>query len=64
MRYHFSGKFYLGAVLILISLIIGKITTITFFFHFDDPFIRNISIIIYLISWPLLIIGVYWIGKE
>lgn len=57
-------KFYLGILFVALSLIIGKITTVMFFYYFNDAKMRGIAIILYILSWPLLILGVYWIGKE
>ncbi len=30
----------------------------------DDTFIRYLSLILYLVSWPILILGAYWSGQE
>jgi len=59
-----TGKFYLGVFLFVLSLIIGKITTITFLLYKDDFIIKLVSIIIYIISWPMLFVGVWLAGKE
>ncbi|MBI2573731.1 hypothetical protein HYV86_07735 [Candidatus Woesearchaeota archaeon] len=63
-QYRFSVKFYLGIFLIILSFIIGKVTTFLFFLHFDDVALRYASLIIYFVSWPLLFLGVWWVGKE
>jgi len=60
----FSGKFYLGASLIILSFIIGMITHFTIILYFNHSTIRWISIIAYAISWPMLVIGAWWTGKE
>ena len=60
----YSTKFYLGIVFIITSLIIGKITTILTITYWSEAFIRNISILLYILSWPLLILGAYWTGQE
>ena len=60
----YSRKFILGIIFIIGSLIIGKITTFTFIRYIQEPFIRWISLTIYLLSWPPFIIGVWWVGKE
>ena len=59
-----SRKFYWGIILIIVSLIIGKVTTATFLFYFTDPPLRWLSVVVYLLSWPLLIIGIWWVGSE
>lgn len=50
--------------MIILSLVIGKITQVAFFFYLYDDLIRWASIVVYLISWPMLFIGVWWMGKE
>ncbi len=60
----FSKKFYVGIVLIIASLLFGKITQTTFIVYFNNDFIRKISVIIYIISWVPFIIGIAWTGME
>ena len=60
----FSKLFYIGIWLIIISLIIGKITQATFIFYFNNDFIRRLSVIVYLISWPPFLLGIAWAGRE
>jgi len=59
-----STKFWIGTVFIILSLVLGKITQAVFIIFFSDAILRWISIIVYIISWPMLIIGVWWVGKE
>jgi hypothetical protein len=59
-----SKKFYLGVFMILLSLVIGKITQATFIVYFNNVLIRRISIIIYLISWPMFLWGIWAVGRE
>ncbi len=63
-EYNLSGKFYFGIILIAVSLIIGKITQITFLFHYNDPTIRWTALTIYILSWIPFFIGAWWVGKE
>ncbi len=63
-KYKFSNKFYLGIILIVVSFIIGKITTATFIIYFNNQLLKWISLIIYILSWPMLIIGIWWLGEE
>ena len=60
----FSKKFYIGVILIIISLIIGKITQATFMIYFDDKNVRNFSVTVYLISWIPFLWGIAWAGRE
>ncbi len=62
--YKFSTKFYIGLLFIASSLILGKITTFIFFWYFNDISLRWISLMIYILTWPLLIIGIIWVGTE
>ncbi|MFC1527769.1 hypothetical protein ACFL5D_03405 [Candidatus Neomarinimicrobiota bacterium] len=61
---NFSKKFYIGIGLIISSLVLGKVTQTTFIIYFTNGFIRNLSVIIYIISWPLFILGIAWAGME
>ena len=60
----FSKKFYTGIGLIISSLIIGKVTQTTFIIYFTNDFIRNLSVIVYVISWIPFILGIAWAGME
>ncbi|MCJ7802787.1 MAG: hypothetical protein MUP82_10570 [Candidatus Marinimicrobia bacterium] len=60
----FSKKFYIGIGLIVSSLIIGKVTQTTFIIYFTNDFIRNLSVIVYIISWIPFVLGITWAGKE
>ena len=64
MKYTFSLRFYLGVIFIVTSIIVGKITSVLFFLHLNDPTSRYISLAGYLLSWPLLFWGIWWVGKE
>ncbi len=59
-----STRFYIGIILIIASLILGKVTTIITITYWADPVIRYTSIIVYILSWPILILGAYWSGQE
>ncbi len=60
----FSKKFYVGLGLIISSLIIGKITQTTFIIYFTNDFIRKLSVIVYILSWPPFLLGIAWAGME
>jgi len=60
----YSKRFYIGIWLIIISLVVGKITQATFIFYFNNDFIRRLSIVTYLISWPPFLLGIAWAGME
>jgi len=60
----FTKRFYIGVGLIITSLIVGKITQATFVIYFTNDFIRKLSVIIYIVSWPPFILGIAWAGKE
>jgi hypothetical protein len=59
-----TGKFYWGLALIISSLILGKVTQFIFFFYFEDNTLLWLSIIVYILSWPMLIVGAWMIGTE
>ena len=60
----FSIKFYWGAILVVISFILGMVTKLVFFYPPVTYNTRMSMAVIYLISWPMLFLGVYWMGKE
>jgi hypothetical protein len=64
MKLKYSGKFYWGAILVIFSLLMGQIAKLVFFFFIADNLIRWTMISAYIISWPILFLGVYWMGKE
>ncbi|MBU0459682.1 MAG: hypothetical protein KJ771_02635, partial [Nanoarchaeota archaeon] len=64
LKLNYSPKFYAGVVIFALNFVIGAIAKIIFFFHFNDPFWRWFAIIIYMISFGMLVLGVWWIGKE
>ncbi len=79
LKLKYSNKFYLGIVLFALNFIIGAIVKVLFLFKFKDLGALKESIlsfnspnsvylwvliIIYLISWAMLVIGIWWIGAE
>lgn len=75
----YSKKFYAGIVLFALNFVIGAIVKILFLFKFKDLGALKesilsfnspnsvylwILIIVYLISWAMLVIGIWWIGAE
>ena len=63
-KFTFSIRFYLGVAFIIISLVLGKATTALFFIYYQDPFLRWVSLAVYVLSWPLLFLGIWWAGRE
>ncbi len=64
MKLKYSCKFYWGAVLIVASFILGIITKLIFFYPTINYDVRILMVTVYVISWPMLFLGVYWMGKE
>ena len=60
----FSLKFYLGIAFLIISFISGNLSKILFFLYFNDVTLRLVWALIYLCSWPLLLLGAWWTGAE
>lgn len=63
-QFKHTYKFYLGIVLIIGSFIVGKISTAAFLLYLEDASIRWLSAIAYVLSWIILIVGGWWVGKE
>ena len=64
---HFSPRFFLGIVFIVTSLVLGKVTFALFLLFFRDPANAPIgwaSLGLYILTWPMLILGIWWAGKE
>ena len=60
----FSWKFYIGMAFIIVSFVIGLLTHITFVLFFNNALILWLSVIIYVLSWLMLALGAWWVGKE
>jgi len=64
VKLNFSLKFWMGVLLIVLSTIMGRVGQFMFLYYFDDSFIRWLSVAIYVLSWPPLFLGIWWVGKE
>jgi len=79
LKLKYSNKFYIGIVLFALNFVIGAIVKVMFLFKFKDLgalkksiFSFNspdsgylwLLIIVYLISWAMLVIGIWWVGAE
>lgn len=53
-------KFWVGVSFVALSLILGKVMLLLFL----SPTYQRLGIALYVLSWPLLFIGLYWCGKE
>ena len=56
--------FWWGLGLIVLSFAIGQVTKVTFFLFIADPTYRNSSIIFYILSWPVFVVGIWLVGRE
>ncbi len=56
--------FWWGLGLIVLSFVIGQVTKVTFFLFITDPTYRNSSIIFYILSWPVFVVGIWLVGRE
>ena len=64
MKLNYSLKFIWGVILIVLSLIIGGITKVVFILYLNNKSIAITMAALYIISWPMLVLGVWWAGKE
>ncbi len=60
----YSPKFYAGIILIIANFILAKIATILLLMYYNKPAMVWIAIISYILTWFMLLIGVWWVGKE
>jgi len=59
-----TKKFLIGVVLIIISLILGKLVFIPIIFFPQSSTWRISMIIVYAASWMMILFGIYLAGKE
>ena len=64
LKKEYSWKFLIGAVMIVLSMVIGAITKILIFFYLDNAFWFWFNVIVYGLSWIMLFLGAWWVGKE
>ena len=57
-------KFVVGIVLIVLSLLIGKLALIPLILFPTDEQWRNSMVAVYIFSWAILIPGIYFAGIE
>ncbi len=57
-------KLLFAILTIIASLVLGVYTKVRFVLSFDDPFQRWLNLSLYLISWLLLFVAVFFVGKE
>jgi hypothetical protein len=50
--------------MIIGSLLIGALTKILLILYFYDALMRWTLLIVYFLTWPPLIVGAWWVGKE
>jgi predicted DNA repair protein MutK len=59
-----TKKFILGVVIIVVSLILGKLIFIPFILFPLSYDVKWILLIIYILTWPLMFVGIYFAGME
>jgi hypothetical protein len=64
MNLKYSLKFIWGVVLVVLSLILGGVAKVFFILYLDNQLIVWSMVALYIISWPMLVLGVWWVGKE
>lgn len=61
---NFSWKFYVGIILIVVSLTAGGVLKIFLLLYLNHPILWWTFLIAYFLTWPMLILGIWWAGKE
>lgn len=59
-----TKKFILGVVIIIVSLILGKLVLIPFFLFPLSFTAKWTLLIIYILTWPMMFVGIYFAGME
>ena len=60
----YSWKFYAGFVLVVMNIPLGWLGMWIFFFSKEDFLLSFLGAIVYLLSWGVLALGLWWVGKE
>ncbi len=63
-HYHFTPRFYLGITLIVLSFISGSVAKVFLIIQFSHPALRWTWLMVYLVSWLILFMGIWWAGRE
>jgi len=64
MKYNFSWKFYVGLIILILSFVVAKGAQVIFIMYYDNFLLRQISLVLYILTWPMLFWGAWWSGKE
>ena len=59
-----TKKFVIGAILVAVSLALGKLVLIPIIFFPGSDEWRISMLIIYIFSWAILVLGIYLCGME
>tara|TARA_Y100000034_G_C6840687_1_gene380306 strand:- start:774 stop:1217 length:444 start_codon:yes stop_codon:yes gene_type:complete len=54
----------MGILVVILSFLIGNYAKVLFILHWNEPLFRNWMIVLYIITWLMLALGVWWVGKE
>lgn len=60
----YSWKFYIGFTLAVLNIPLGWLGVWLFFFPLDHSWLSILGLFIYLLSWLVLALGLWWVGKE
>ena len=63
-QYRFTPKFYTGIAFIILSLVSGNVAKVFFIVYFAQPALRWTWLLVYIASWVILFIGIWWAGRE
>ncbi len=64
MKLRYTLKFIWGIILIIFSLLLGILTKIFMFVYLNNEKVFWSIVVVYILSWPMLILGIWWAGKE
>ena len=57
-------KFIIAVITVIFSLILGAYTKVMMILHFNDAFKFWLNLILYVISWLMVFIAAFIVGKE
>ncbi|MFA6888147.1 MAG: hypothetical protein WC254_01485 [Candidatus Woesearchaeota archaeon] len=57
-------KFVIAILAVIISLVLGAYTKVMMILNFNDPFKFWLNLILYVISWLMVFVAAFFVGKE
>lgn len=57
-------KFAIAVLTVILSLVLGAYTKVMMILHFSNPFKFWVNLVLYVISWLMLFVAAFFVGRE